>query len=196
VIGLDAMRDLLLTRDWSATRCPTGRAAGISRQTIYNEFGSRGLGEATLCAWPIAWVGTVHAGPERQRRQTSTNRSCRVGRSSPRRRQTPLVISLLTGVAKPDCCSSSPPTAHPSSPRVWTACDGIHPNLGRHQRRRRHVLRVRSCGVVELRVDCRRGRPRCRGGSGPLDDAFAGVMGSTSCPECPDCRANAGDYSG
>src|ERR1700741_2286142 len=43
---LDAMRDLLLTRDWSAiTLADVARAAGISRQTIYNEFGSRqGLG--------------------------------------------------------------------------------------------------------------------------------------------------------
>ena len=39
---LDAMRDLLLTRDWSAiTLSDVARAAGISRQTIYNEFGSR-----------------------------------------------------------------------------------------------------------------------------------------------------------
>lgn len=39
---LDAMRDLLLNRDWSAiTLADVARAAGISRQTIYNEFGSR-----------------------------------------------------------------------------------------------------------------------------------------------------------
>ncbi|WP_156745924.1 TetR/AcrR family transcriptional regulator, partial [Mycobacterium sp. 1423905.2] len=39
---LDAMRDLLLTRDWSAiTLSDVARTAGISRQTIYNEFGSR-----------------------------------------------------------------------------------------------------------------------------------------------------------
>jgi len=39
---LDAMRELLLSRDWSAiTLADVARAAGISRQTIYNEFGSR-----------------------------------------------------------------------------------------------------------------------------------------------------------
>ena len=39
---LDAMRELLLTRDWSAiTLSDVARVAGISRQTIYNEFGSR-----------------------------------------------------------------------------------------------------------------------------------------------------------
>src|ERR1700676_666697 len=41
-LSLDAMRDLLLTRDWSSiTLADVARAAGISRQTIYNEFGSR-----------------------------------------------------------------------------------------------------------------------------------------------------------
>ncbi|WP_156747021.1 TetR/AcrR family transcriptional regulator, partial [Mycobacterium sp. E2733] len=39
---LDAMRELLGSRDWSAiTLSDVARAAGISRQTIYNEFGSR-----------------------------------------------------------------------------------------------------------------------------------------------------------
>jgi AcrR family transcriptional regulator len=39
---LDAMRDLLLSKDWSSvTIADVARAAGISRQTIYNEFGSR-----------------------------------------------------------------------------------------------------------------------------------------------------------
>ena len=39
---LDAMRDLLGTKDWSAiTLADVAKSAGISRQTIYNEFGSR-----------------------------------------------------------------------------------------------------------------------------------------------------------
>ena len=44
---LDGMRDMLLTRDWSSiTLSDVAKAAGISRQTIYNEFGSRqGLAE-------------------------------------------------------------------------------------------------------------------------------------------------------
>ena len=43
---LDGMREMLLVRDWSSiTLTDVARAAGISRQTIYNEFGSRqGLG--------------------------------------------------------------------------------------------------------------------------------------------------------
>ncbi len=39
---LDAMHDLLLTKDWSAvTLSDVAGAAGVSRQSIYNEFGSR-----------------------------------------------------------------------------------------------------------------------------------------------------------
>src|SRR6201988_2961384 len=36
------MRELLVSRDWSSiTLSDVAKAAGISRQTIYNEFGSR-----------------------------------------------------------------------------------------------------------------------------------------------------------
>ncbi|MGI9123735.1 MAG: TetR family transcriptional regulator [Mycobacterium sp.] len=39
---LDAVREELLTKDWSAiTLADVARTAGVSRQTIYNEFGSR-----------------------------------------------------------------------------------------------------------------------------------------------------------
>lgn len=45
---LDAMRDLLGQRDWSKiTLTEVAAGAGVSRQTLYNEFGSRhGLAEA------------------------------------------------------------------------------------------------------------------------------------------------------
>lgn len=45
---LDGMRAELLGKDWSAiTLTDVARAAGVSRQTIYNEFGSRhGLAQA------------------------------------------------------------------------------------------------------------------------------------------------------
>lgn len=39
---LEAVRELLRERPWSAvTMAEVGRAAGVSRQTVYNEFGSR-----------------------------------------------------------------------------------------------------------------------------------------------------------
>ncbi len=101
---LDAMRDLLLTRDWSAiTLSDVARAAGISRQTIYNEFGSRqGLAQGyalrladrlvdTVEAAMDANVGDIYAALLQGFRQFFAESAA-----------DPLVISLLTGVAKPD----------------------------------------------------------------------------------------------
>jgi AcrR family transcriptional regulator len=101
---LDGMRDMLLTRDWSSiTLSDVARAAGISRQTIYNEFGSRqGLAEgyALRLADRLvdavglainANVGNIHAAFLEGFRAFFAESA-----------SDPLVISLLTGVAKPD----------------------------------------------------------------------------------------------
>jgi len=101
---LDAMRELLGSRDWSAiTLADVARAAGISRQTIYNEFGSRqGLaqGYALRLADRLvnavedaiyANVGDVYAAFLQGFRAFFTESAA-----------DPLVISLLSGVAKPD----------------------------------------------------------------------------------------------
>jgi AcrR family transcriptional regulator len=101
---LDAMRDLLATRDWSAiTLADVARAAGISRQTIYNEFGSRqGLaqGYALRLADRLvdvvddaiyANVGDIYQALLQGFRAFFTESAA-----------DPLVISLLSGVAKPD----------------------------------------------------------------------------------------------
>ena len=101
---LDAMRELLGSRDWSAiTLADVARAAGISRQTIYNEFGSRhGLaqGYALRLADRLvdavedaiyANVGEVYAAFLQGFRAFFADSAA-----------DPLVISLLTGVAKPD----------------------------------------------------------------------------------------------
>lgn len=101
---LDAMRELLGTRDWSAiTLADVAGAAGISRQTIYNEFGSRqGLAQGyalrladrlvdavddAICSN----VGDIYAAFLEGFRNFFTESAA-----------DPLVISLLTGVAKPD----------------------------------------------------------------------------------------------
>jgi len=101
---LDAMRDLLLTRDWSAiTLSDVARAAGISRQTIYNEFGSRqGLAQGYALRLADHLVDTIHAaldgnvgniyGAFLQGFRDFFSESA----------ADPLVISLLSGVAKPD----------------------------------------------------------------------------------------------
>jgi AcrR family transcriptional regulator len=101
---LEAMRDLLLTRDWSAvTLSDVARAAGISRQTIYNEFGSRqGLAQGyalrladrlvDLVAGALDDnVGDIHEALLQGFRAFFAESAA-----------DPLVISLLTGVAKPD----------------------------------------------------------------------------------------------
>jgi len=101
---LDGMHDLLLTRDWSAiTLTDVAKAAGISRQTIYNEFGSR-QGLAQAYALRLAdrlvdrigdaidgHVGDVYAAFLQGFRDFFTESAA-----------DPLVISLLTGEVKPD----------------------------------------------------------------------------------------------
>ena len=100
---LDAMRDELLAKDWSAvTLSDVARTAGISRQTIYNEFGSpAGLAQAYAMRLADRLVGAV-AGPSTPTSATSTPLSWGFRPSSPTRRPDPLVISLLSGEAKPD----------------------------------------------------------------------------------------------
>lgn len=101
---LDGMRELLVTRDWSSiTLSDVARAAGISRQTIYNEFGSRqGLaqGYALRLADRLVDavdhaiqgnVGDIYAAFLQGFRAFFTESAA-----------DPLVISLLTGTTKPD----------------------------------------------------------------------------------------------
>jgi AcrR family transcriptional regulator len=124
---LDAMRDLLLTRDWSAiTLSDVARAAGISRQTIYNEFGSRqglaqgyGLRLADRLVGAVdaalqANVGNIYEAFLQGFRDLFTELSA-----------DPLVISLLTGVAKPDLLQiitiGSAPIINRASERLATA---------------------------------------------------------------------------
>ena len=98
------MREQLLTRDWSAiTLSHVAKSAGISRQTIYNEFGSRqGLAQAYALRLADRLVdqiddaiegneGDVHAAFVQGFRDF-------FGESA----ADPLVISLLTGDFKPD----------------------------------------------------------------------------------------------
>lgn len=101
---LDAMRDLLFTRDWSAiTLSDVARAVGISRQTIYNEFGSRqGLAQGYAVRLADRLVDMVHAALDAN--VGNIYESFLQGFRSffSETAGDPLVISLLTGVAKPD----------------------------------------------------------------------------------------------
>jgi AcrR family transcriptional regulator len=101
---LDGMRELLLTRDWSAiTLSDVARAAGISRQTIYNEFGSRqGLAQGYALRLADRLVdqiddaiegnaGDIYAAFVQGFRDFFAESAA-----------DPLVVSLLTGGTKPD----------------------------------------------------------------------------------------------
>jgi AcrR family transcriptional regulator len=101
---LDGMRELLLSRDWSSiTLSDVAKAAGISRQTIYNEFGSRqGLAQGYALRLADRLVdqiegaiggnaGDIYAAFLQGFRDFFAESAA-----------DPLVISLLTGTTKPD----------------------------------------------------------------------------------------------
>jgi AcrR family transcriptional regulator len=101
---LDGMRDLLLTRDWSAiTLADVARAAGISRQTIYNEFGSRqGLAQGYALRLADRLVDVID--DEIRRNEGNIYSAFVQGFRAffTESASDPLVISLLNGEAKPD----------------------------------------------------------------------------------------------
>jgi len=127
---LDGMRELLLTRDWSSiTLTDVAKAAGISRQTIYNEFGSRqGLAQGyamrladrlvdAVAGAIIGNVGDVYAAFLEGFRDFFAESAA-----------DPLVISLLTGGTKPDLLQlittdSGPIIAHCSQRLTATFTD-------------------------------------------------------------------------
>ena len=80
---LDGMRELLLTRDWSSiTLSDVASAAGISRQTIYNEFGSRqGLAQGYALRLADRLVDQSRT-RSAATSATSTRRSCRASATS------------------------------------------------------------------------------------------------------------------
>jgi AcrR family transcriptional regulator len=101
---LDGMHDSLLTRDWSAvTLTDVAKAAGISRQTIYNEFGSRqGLAEAYAMRLADRLVDAVDAAIEDNEGDIAAAFSQGFRAFFTRSASDPLVASLLSGEAKPD----------------------------------------------------------------------------------------------
>jgi AcrR family transcriptional regulator len=101
---LDGMRDLLLTRDWSAiTLADVARAAGISRQTIYNEFGSRqGLAQAYALRLADRLVDVVDDAIRQNVGDIYSAFLQGFRDFLDESAADPLVISLLSGEAKPD----------------------------------------------------------------------------------------------
>ena len=101
---LDGMRDMLLVRDWSSiTLTDVARAAGISRQTIYNEFGSRqGLAEGYALRLADRLVNAVDAAINNNIGHVYEAFLEGFRAFFMESASDPLVISLLNGEAKPD----------------------------------------------------------------------------------------------
>ncbi|WP_293053036.1 TetR family transcriptional regulator [Mycobacterium sp.] len=101
---LDAMRELLQTRDWSAiTLADVARAAGVSRQTIYNEFGSRqGLAQGYALRLADRLVDLVEEAIGSNIGDIYATLLHGFRAFFAESAADPLVISLLTGAAKPD----------------------------------------------------------------------------------------------
>ncbi|WP_072687934.1 TetR family transcriptional regulator [Rhodococcus marinonascens] len=101
---LDAMRDLLVEKDWSdITMSDVAAGAGVSRQTLYNEFKSRqGLAEAYALRLADELVDSVgeamvaNVGDGRAALAAGFTTFFAASLSDP------LVQSLLRGEAKPD----------------------------------------------------------------------------------------------
>lgn len=101
---LDGMRDMLLVRDWSSiTLTDVARAAGISRQTIYNEFGSRqGLAEGYALRLADRLVDQIHGAINENVGDVYAAFLQGFRDFFTESAADPLVISLLTGTSKPD----------------------------------------------------------------------------------------------
>jgi AcrR family transcriptional regulator len=101
---LDGMRTLLMSKDWSSiTLSDVAKAAGISRQTIYNEFGSRqGLAEGYALRLADRLVDAVDYAITSNVGDVHTAFLEGFRAFFAESASDPLVISLLTGVAKPD----------------------------------------------------------------------------------------------
>src|SRR5690348_8652335 len=98
------MRDLLTARDWSSiTLSHVARAAGISRQTIYNEFGSRqGLAQGYALRLADRLVDEVDGAIRSNVGQFYAAFLQGFRAFFAASAADPLVISLLNGEAKPD----------------------------------------------------------------------------------------------
>lgn len=132
---LDGMREMLLTRDWSQiTLSDVAKAAGISRQTIYNEFGSRqGLAQGYAMRLADRLVDQIHAAINNNVGDVYAAFLQGFRDFFIESAADPLVISLLTGSSKPDLLqlitTDSAPIIHHCSLRLtesfmssWVRC--------------------------------------------------------------------------
>ena len=169
---LDGMRDMLGSRDWSSiTLSDVAKAAGISRQTIYNEFGSRqGLAEGYALRLADRLVDAVDDAIKGNVGNMYAAflegfRSFFAESASD-----PLVISLLTGSAKPDLLqiitTDSAPIITRCSARLtatfthsWVRCSGEDAGV-----LARAIVRLAMSYVAMPPGPADQGAPRADGG--------------------------------
>ncbi|MGL4306008.1 MAG: TetR family transcriptional regulator [Mycobacteriaceae bacterium] len=101
---LDAMRTLLTTKDWAqVTMAAVATEAGVSRQTVYNEFKSRqGLANAYALRLVDILVDAVDVAVYRNIGNAYTALVEAFRSFFSQIATDPLVLSLLSGEAKPD----------------------------------------------------------------------------------------------
>lgn len=101
---LDAMHDLLTTRPWQSIKLSdVAAAAGVSRQTLYKEFGSRqGLAQGYALRIADRFVDAVGAALDANVGDFNAAFTEGFRNFFIEAAADPLVISLLTGDAKPD----------------------------------------------------------------------------------------------
>jgi len=101
---LDAMRELLRSKDWSAvTMADVAVAAGVSRQTVYNEFRSRqGLATAYALRLTDEFVDLISVAVLAHEGRVKTALAEGFSDFFASAATDPLIQSLLTGQAKPD----------------------------------------------------------------------------------------------
>lgn len=101
---LDGMREELLAKDWSGiTLSDVARAAGVSRQTIYNEFGSRqGLAQGYALRLADRLVDLIDSAINGNVDDVYGAFLAGFRAFFAESSADPLVISLLSGEAKPD----------------------------------------------------------------------------------------------
>ncbi|MGB3301306.1 TetR family transcriptional regulator [Gordonia sp. (in: high G+C Gram-positive bacteria)] len=135
---LDGLRTLLRQKDWAkVTMADVARQAGVSRQTVYNEFASRaGLSQAYALRLADEFTGAI--GTAFEAHAGDIDGALRAGLTEffARAADDPLIQSLLSGEAKPDLLklitTDSAPIIERGSARIerilvesWVAIDAI-----------------------------------------------------------------------
>lgn len=101
---LDGLRTLLREKDWArVTMADVARQAGVSRQTVYNEFASRaGLSQAYALRLADEFTGEIAVAIEENEGDVEGALRSGFARFFASAAGDPLIQSLLSGEAKPD----------------------------------------------------------------------------------------------